>query len=227
MSKNLFITGTGTDIGKTYVTGLIVKKLKESGRSAGYFKAAMSGNDRAADGTLIPGDAMFVKAMAGIDQPIASMCPYVYETAVSPHLAAQLEGNPVRFETVKRAFEAAAQKVEYLTIEGSGGILCPLSVEEPLQLEDVIRRMGFSCVIVADAGLGTINHVGLTAFYMREKKIPVKGIIFNRFHPGDRLQEDNLKMCENLTGLKVLACVAENDTDLKIDAQALAALYED
>lgn len=60
MAEALFITGTGTDVGKTFVTGLIVKKLKESGRNAAYYKAAMSGNERAADGSLIPGDARYV-----------------------------------------------------------------------------------------------------------------------------------------------------------------------
>ena len=61
MSKGIFITGTGTDIGKTYVTGLIVKKLRESGADAAYYKAAMSGNERRADGSLIPGDALQVE----------------------------------------------------------------------------------------------------------------------------------------------------------------------
>ena len=75
MSKNLFITGTGTDVGKTYVTGLIVKKLREGGKSAAYYKAAMSGNDRRPDGSLIPGDALQVKTMSGIEQPLAEMCP--------------------------------------------------------------------------------------------------------------------------------------------------------
>ena len=79
MSKALFITGTGTDIGKTYVTGLIVKKLAEEGKSAAYYKAAMSGNDRRADGSLIPGDALFVQKISGITQPLEEMCPYVYE----------------------------------------------------------------------------------------------------------------------------------------------------
>ena len=55
MSRNIFITGTGTDVGKTYVTGLIVKKLRESGADAAYYKAAMSGNERRPDGSLIPG----------------------------------------------------------------------------------------------------------------------------------------------------------------------------
>ena len=66
MSKALFITGTGTDIGKTYVTGLIVKKLAEEGKSAAYYKAAMSGNDRRADGSLIPGDACLCRKYRGL-----------------------------------------------------------------------------------------------------------------------------------------------------------------
>ena len=78
MSKSIFITGTGTDIGKTYVTGLIVKKLKEAGENAAYYKAAMSGNDRREDGSLIPGDALFVKKTSGIEQPLEQMCPYIY-----------------------------------------------------------------------------------------------------------------------------------------------------
>ena len=95
MSKGLFLVGTGTDVGKTYVAGLIVKKLWESGVSAGYFKAAMSGNERDERGELIPGDAMFVKEMSGISQPPEEMCPYIYENAVSPHLPACLEGGTV------------------------------------------------------------------------------------------------------------------------------------
>ena len=82
MSRKLFVTGTGTDVGKTYVTGLILKKLRESGESAGYYKAAMSGNERRPDGSLIPGDALQVKTVSGISQPLEEMCPYIYETAV-------------------------------------------------------------------------------------------------------------------------------------------------
>ena len=68
MSRKIFILGTGTDVGKTYVAGLIVKKLKESGRSAGYYKAAMSGNARREDGSLVPGDAVYVRDISGIGQ---------------------------------------------------------------------------------------------------------------------------------------------------------------
>ena len=168
MSKSLFITGTGTDVGKTYVTGLIVKKLREGGASAAYYKAAMSGNDRRADGTLIPGDALQVKRMSGIEQPLEEMCPYIYETAVSPHLAAKLEGKPLEMECVLKHFDYVCGKYEYITAEGSGGILCPLRFDEQqIQLEDFIKARSLSCLMIADAGLGTMNAVVLTAEYMK------------------------------------------------------------
>ena len=227
MSKVLFIIGTGTDIGKTYVSGLIVKNLRESGSRAGYYKAAMSGNERRADKSLIPGDALFVKEVSGIDQPLEEMCPYVYEAAVSPHLASRIEGNPVRLEVVLEGFRKACSRYEYVTLEGSGGILCPICFDEKeIWLPDVIKACGAGCLLVADAGLGTINSVGLTAFYMKEKGIPLKGIIFNHFKPGDVMQEDNRNMCEHLTGARVIACVQEGDTELDISAEDLKKLYD-
>ena len=227
MSKKLFITGTGTDIGKTYVTGLILKKFQDNQKNAAYYKAAMSGNDRRPDGTLIPGDALHVKTVSGISQPLEEMCPYVYETAVSPHLASQIEGNPVDMETVLQTFDTVCDRYDYVTAEGSGGILCPLrSDEQNIRLEDFIKARDLNCLIIADAGLGTINSVVLTVEYMRTHDLPVKGIIFNHYETGNRLHEDNLFMCEAMTGLKVLACVKDGDTDLDIPFELLESLYE-
>jgi len=227
MSKKLFVTGTGTDVGKTYVTGLILKKLRESGKNAAYYKAAMSGNVRDPDGRLIPGDALQVKTMSGIGQPLESMCPYVYEAAVSPHLASRMEGNPVQLSLVRQSFQQVCRRYDYVTMEGSGGILCPLRFDgEKLLLDDLVKELDLSSLIVADAGLGTINSVALTAAYMRAKGLAVKGIILNNFHPGDAMEEDNRFMCEAMTGLKVLACVRRGDTELAMDADALALLFE-
>ena len=227
MSKNIFVTGTGTEIGKTYVAGLLVKKLHEAGEKSAYYKAAMSGNDKDADGNLIPGDAKFVKELAGIDQDLNEMCPYVYERAYSPHLAAQIEGNPVNLDYVVEKLRDLEKKYDYITLEGSGGILCPLRFDdEEIYLEDFVKKAKLSSIIVADAGLGTINNLVLTAFYMKEKGMKVKGIIFNNFIPGDVLQEDNIKMCQHMSGLKVLACVKKGDKDLDIDIDKLKEIYE-
>ncbi len=227
MSKNIFITGTGTDIGKTYVAGLIVKKLADSGLSAAYYKAAMSGNERREDGSLIPGDALSVKNRSGISQSLESMCPYVYENAISPHLASRIEGNPVDMQVVKSGFEKLDAEYDYMTVEGSGGILCPICFDErKIQLEDVINELGLSSIIVADAGLGTINGVVLTAEYMKAHNMPIKGIIFNNYHPGDVMEEDNIKMCEYMTGIETIACVKPGDEELNVDINKLVAVYE-
>lgn len=228
MSKAVFLTGTGTDIGKTYISGLIVKKLAEAGKNPAYYKAAMSGNDRRADGSLIPGDALFVQKTSGISQPLEEMCPYVYENAWSPHLASRVEGNPVDLEVVRKGFLETADKYDYITMEGSGGILCPLCFDERrIQLEDVIREFELSSILVADAGLGTINSVVLTAEYMKARLLPIKGIIFNHYHPGNIMEDDNIFMCEHMTGLPVIARVQDDATELETDADVLAALYDE
>lgn len=227
MSKALFITGTGTDVGKTYITGLIIKKLAECGKNPGYYKAAMSGNKRRPDGSLIPGDALFVQQCSGISQSLEEMCPYVYENAVSPHLASRIEGNPVDMDTVKQGFYSVSEKYEYITVEGSGGILCPICFDErKIQLEDIVKELELPSIIIADAGLGTINSVVLTAEYMKAGNMPVKGMIFNHFHPGNIMEEDNIFMCEYMTGLPTLARVQDGESSLDIDIDLLTSLYQ-
>jgi len=228
MSKGIFITGTGTDIGKTYVTGLIVKKLAQAGCKPAYYKAAMSGNNRRPDGSLIPGDALFVKECAGIEQDLDSMCHYVYENAYSPHLASRIEGHPVEMQVVRQGFYALVPQYDYITVEGSGGILCPICFDEAkIQLEDVIKDLHLSCIMIADAGLGTINNVVLTYEYMKAHNLPVKGVIFNNYHPGNVMEDDNIRMCQYMTNLPVLATVQPGDTQLDIDVELLKNLYDE
>lgn len=228
MSKGIFVTGTGTDIGKTYVTGLIVKKLAQAGCQPAYYKAAMSGNERRPNGSLIPGDALFVKDCAGIEQDLGSMCHYVYENAYSPHLASRIEGNPVEMQVVRQGFYDLVPQYDYITMEGSGGILCPICFDEAkIQLEDVIKDLQLSSIMIADAGLGTINNVVLTHEYMKAHNLPVKGIIFNNYHSGNVMEDDNIAMCQYMTNLPVLAKVQPNAKELDIDVELLKNLYDE
>lgn len=227
MGGKLFIVGTGTDVGKTFVAGLILKKLRESGVSAAYYKAAMSGNRRGPDGRLIPGDAACVKSMSGLEQPLSEMCPFVYERALSPHLAARLEGHPVSLERVVQEFRRLSGRYDYVTMEGSGGVVCPVRFEEgeEIWLTDVIKACARNCLLVADAGLGSINGVALSAAYLRAEGIPLRGIVLNRFQRGNVMHEDNLRMCEAVSGTKVVARVGEGETDLGLPTDLLLSLY--
>ena len=120
MSKGLFITGTGTDIGKTYVTALLVKTLRQQGHDVGYYKAAISGAPTVADS-----DAGFVNKTAAIGEDPELLLSYLYSHAVSPHLAARWEKRPIEKEVVLRDWQKVTARYPYVTVEGSGGIICP------------------------------------------------------------------------------------------------------
>lgn len=183
------MTGTGTDVGKTYVTALIVKKLADAGIHAGYYKAALSGAE-----SIKESDAGYVKKIAGITQEDSSLLSYLYQNAVSPHLAARIEGNPVDPETVKADFDRVKKEYDYVTVEGSGGIVCPIRWDEKheILLEDIVKMLHLNTLVIADAGLGTINAVVLTVEYVRNHGMDVKGIILNHYS-GGAMQEDNEK----------------------------------
>ena len=222
MGKGIFITGTDTDIGKTYVTALLVKTLREAGYDAGYYKAAISGADSVAES-----DAGFVNRFAGIGESEDMLLSYLYKHAVPPHLAARMEGHPVEKEVILAGWARAAARYPYVTMEGSGGICCPIRHDEKAvyYLEDIVHWLHLPSLIVADAGLGTINHVVLTAFYMKARELPVKGVLLNNWK-GGVMEEDNVKMIEEMTGLPVLAKIRRGDAVIDADPALLASLYE-
>lgn len=222
MGKGLFITGTDTDVGKTYVTALLVKTLRKAGFDVGYYKAAISGAP-----TVAESDAGFVNRFAGINEPEDMILSYLYQNAVSPHLAARIEGNPVEKEVILKAWERVTKVYPYVTMEGSGGIMCPIRHDEKAvyYLEDIIQWLHLPVLIIANAGLGTINHVVTTCEYIKNRHILVKGILLNHWK-GGIMEEDNVKMIEEITGVKVLAKIRDGDSLLDIDAGEIISLYE-
>lgn len=226
MSKSIFVTGTGTDVGKTYVTALIVKKLREYGLNAGYYKAALSGAEMVND-KLVAGDADYVNTVSRINEKPNDMVSYIYRNAVSPHLASKIEGNPVDINKVVEDYKDICERFDYVTMEGSGGIVCPIRYDEnnKIFLKDIIKELGLSTIIVADAGLGTINSIVLTVEYMRSYNIEIKGIILNKY-TGGIMQEDNKKMVEEITNIPVIACVKPYERNLDIDVDTLKDIYE-
>lgn len=226
MSKGLFITAIGTDVGKTYVTGLLVKRLRDAGVNAGYYKAALSGAEEQPDGSWLPGDAAFVANLAGIPEKPESLVSYIYKEAVSPHLAALREGNPVDMEKVAADYSASLAKYDYVTMEGSGGIICPIRWdEEHILLEDIIKHLGLGVLVISNAALGSINNCVLTISYLKQKNIPIRGIILNNYDSSDFMQADNKRMMEELTAVPVLACVPPDAKEIDIDVDVLKGLY--
>lgn len=103
-----------------------------------------------------------------------------------------------------------------MIIEGCGGIVCPLRMDDKtVMLEDIIKLIGADIIIVASSGLGTINSTVLTVEYARSKGIGIKGIILNRYDEYDAMHQDNKRKIEELTQIPVLTCVADGDKCIK------------
>ncbi|MBR5412196.1 MAG: dethiobiotin synthase [Fibrobacter sp.] len=218
MSKGYFITATGTDVGKTFVTALLVKKWRDSGIDAGYYKAALSGAELR-DGKWVAGDADYVKTIANLPDSQEQLVSYVYKEAVSPHLAARKEGDPVELEKVRADYDAATKRHEFIFAEGSGGIICPIRYDEQrIFLVDIIKALNLPLVIVTTAALGSINAAVLTVEYAKARNIPVRGLIINRYGISKNLEmeEDNIRMMCDMTGLEILAKIPEGATDLGV-----------
>ena len=214
MTKCIFITATGTDVGKTYISALLVKKLRDLGYNCGYFKPALSGAE-VRNGKLIPGDCDYVLKTAGIDANPMDYVSYVFKLAVSPHLASEIEKNPIKIEKIKADFERIKRNYDYLVVEGAGGIACPFNLSEnKLMLPDVIKALDLDILVVASASLGTINSTVLTTEYANQQGIKIKGIILNDYNENDFMQRDNKKQVENLTGIEVVATVEQNATTI-------------
>lgn len=227
MSKGIFITGIGTDVGKTYVSSLLIKKLKVEGYKAGYYKAVLSGATDISSGTKF-GDVDTVKGACSLDDSPSSLASYVYNNPVSPHLASTLEGNPPTLDKILSDYQSICQKYEYITVEGSGGIVCPIRYDEKnkIFLKDIIKELSLACLIVSNSGLGAINSTVLTVEYMKNHNLPIRGIIMNNYSDNDIIKVDNKKMIPELTGIPVIATVKKNSGYIDISKEYLLCLYE-
>lgn len=131
-------------------------------------------------------------------------------------------------EKVQADFKAAQAKYDYLTMEGSGGIICPIRWDEKehILLEDVIKTLGLGTLVISNAALGSINACVLTVYYLQQHGIPVRGIILNNYDDTDFMQKDNKLMMEALTKVPVIACVKPDAQELDIDVNLLKSLYK-
>lgn len=167
MRKPLFITGIGTDVGKTVVSAIVTEALE-----ADYWKPVQAGFE---GGT----DTGWVREMLSNDASVVHDELYRLKTPVSPHIAAEMDGITIDAGKIneKAVSILASCWPKQLIIEGAGGILVPLS--ERVMVADLIRILNASVILVSRNYLGSINHSLLTAAYCRSNGIDVAGWIFN------------------------------------------------
>lgn len=222
MAKAIFITATGTDVGKTYISALILKRMRELGLNCGYYKPAMSGIEK---GKL--SDVEYVFKISELKGNPMDFVSYPFTEALSPHLAAKRTGISINIDKIKTDFNKICKNCDYILVEGAGGITCPFNLDgQKLLLTDVIKALDLDILIIADAALGTINSTLLTVEYAKQKGINIQGIILNNYDEDDFMHVDNKEQIENLTGIKVISTVKKSEKNIKFRCHSEAKSYE-
>lgn len=174
MSAGLFVTGTGTEVGKSVVAAVIAREAAAAGLSVGVFKPAVSGLDDGGES-----DPELLGRASGTEATVDAIAPYRFGPPVSPHLAAELanvEIDPAL--VVERAREAAAG-TDFFVCEGVGGLLVPLTPR--WLIRDFAVELGLPLVVVAHPSLGTINHTLLTLEAARGAGLEVRAVVLSRW----------------------------------------------
>lgn len=169
-TSGVFVTGTGTEVGKTIVAAAIARTLATEGKRVAVFKPAVTGLDE--DGET---DHELLRRAAGSDQSDEEIAPYRYGPAVSPHLAAKLAGEEVDPAQLLTGAHAAASSADALVCEGVGGLLVPLAAN--YLVRDFAADLGLPLVIAAPPGLGTINHTLLTIEAARHVGLEIAAVV--------------------------------------------------
>lgn len=173
--RGLFVTGTDTDVGKTYVSAIILKELISAGVQVGVTKPACSGAVDDGDQVRWPDLEQLSSAAAVPD--IDRICSQRFHAPLAPPVAAKHEGRHVSLRVMQDELLAWESHAEIVVVEGVGGLLCPLTDEE--SIADFAQWVGFPLIIVARLGLGTINHTLLTIEAARQRNLDLAGIVLN------------------------------------------------
>ncbi len=172
----IFLTGTGTGVGKTVAGCVVAAHWAAQGKAPRVMKPAESGC-ALVGGRLLARDAHALRTAAGDPRPEAEVCPYKYAAPLAPAYAAEGEGAPPDAERLLRAVEALKAKPGPLLVEGAGGLLAPLA--EGVFMIDLARRAGLRLLIVAPLALGTINHTLLSVREAVRQGVEVAGVVLS------------------------------------------------
>jgi dethiobiotin synthetase len=181
-ARGLFITGTGTGVGKTYVGCLIAAALREAGHRVGVYKPVASGCVLRGD-RLVSDDAAALAQAAGRPLEHDQVCPQCFALPVAPHLAARAEGREVDANLLRHGLSYWRETCNIVLVEGAGGLMSPITDEQ--YVADLAQDFAYPLVIVAPNALGVINATLQTLITARNYRggLPVAGIVLNNISP--------------------------------------------
>jgi dethiobiotin synthetase len=186
--RGVFVTGTGTGVGKSVLAASICAALAARGQTVAAFKPVITGLDEA-DGDWPLDDELLAEA-AGSGQKPDEVAPHRFGPAVSPHLAAELAGEQIEPLALAREARERAERADAFVCEGIGGLMVPIAAG--FMVRDLAVELDLPVVVAASPGLGTINHTLLTIESARAAGLNVAAVVLTPWpdEPSD-IEESN------------------------------------
>jgi len=212
--NGIFITGTDTGVGKTYIATGIARTFRSNGIDVGVMKPAETGC-RVRQGDLRPKDAISLIEAAGVSDSLDLVNPYRYRKPLAPLAAAAMEGQKIFINRIKSAYQELSRKHEFMIVEGAGGIMVPLTLR--YSYLDLASDLGLPVLVVARPNLGTINHTLLTIMAIQQRNISLAGIVFNKCSKEQRdlAERTSPAVIEQLSGVRVLGSISFGQQNFK------------
>lgn len=204
MSPAFFVTGTDTEVGKTFVSVRLLHALRAAGRRVLAMKPVAAGAEQTPDG-LRNDDVEQLRAAASFPVVRDLMNPYIFEPPISPHLAAREAGVAIELNTLDRHLALLQEQADLVLVEGAGGWLAPLSDE--LTMADLAEHQHLPVVLVVGLRLGCINHALLTVEAIRSRGLPFVGWVANCVDANMNRRDDNIATLSARIGQAPLAVV--------------------
>lgn len=190
MASGFFITGTDTEVGKTWCTLGLMARLQQEGKTVVAMKPVASGCERTAEG-LRNDDALRLQDQASIALPYEIVNPYAFAPAIAPHIAAEQSGQRIDIQNIKQRCDRLAQQADFVVVEGVGGWRVPLNDRE--SVADLASALDLPVILVVGLRLGCINHALLTAESIQAAGCKLAGWIANRVSPDMAEAEQNIQ----------------------------------
>ena len=192
--KGFFITGTDTDIGKTYISKVLADSISKR-HQVTYMKPIQTGCVRNAEGKLSAPDFDYVMSGSSVmTGPYDTHVPYRFEPACSPHLAATLASETISLEYIRDCLHNLDSYEGITLVEGAGGVLVPLS--QNMYTVDLIQHLQLPVILVTSPHLGTLNHTFLSIKELHAAGLTLAGVVLNncRNVPENFIYQDNRRM---------------------------------
>ena len=216
--QGIFITGTDTEVGKTYVSCRLLEMLRRQGLRTTAMKPIASGAEKI-KGRYVNDDALRLQQAASMDAPYTQVNPYVFAEAIAPHIAAERAGVEIDFEIIQQSYQSLSELSDFVLVEGVGGWLVPLNAQQTLA--DLATMLALPVLLVVGMRLGCINHALLSVAAIEQSGLHLQGWIANKLQGNYPCVNENIETLQQHIEAPLLATLeyevkAETVLDIKL-----------